>query len=227
MPLKINKRFRRAALGLIIGASISANERTGYNGFDFLGAEFNLACAIDPTCRKLTEEEIELAREYFGDDLDYSTVNYFNRAPLWGFRKQENAIAVSSSGNIYEMNEEFYDAGNDFLISNVFLHEMHHVWQWQNGHLNPLKKRREHDGTYQYNINEYERFLDFGIEQQGEIIQSIHAFRVSLRDQGDQISKERTTILCDYLNKHEEMAAQELPIEITDCGNDIAPVPEI
>jgi len=227
MPIHLGKKFRRAGYGLIAAGLVTINEQTGYNGFDVLGAEFNLACAIDPTCRKLTEDEIELARGYFGDDIDYSTVNYYDRAPMWGFKKHENAIAVSSIGNIYEMNEEFYDTTSDFLISNVFLHEMQHVWQWQKGYLNPLKERREHDGTYQYNINEYEQFLDFGIEQQGEIIQTIHALRVNLRNSASSTSSQRIANICRYLNKHEEMAAQELPIEITDCSATVQPVPEI
>lgn len=227
MPLKLNKRFRRAALGIAIGASISANERTGYNGFDFLGAEFNLACAIDPTCRKLTEEEIELAREYFGNDVDYSTVNYFDRAPMWNFRGRENTIAVSSLGNIFEVSEEFYDNASDTEKDNVFLHEMLHVWQWQHGYLKPSKDRREHDGTYQYSINDYENFLDFGIEQQGEIIQSIHALRLNFENSLKQNRQDRLTIICDYLNMHEQMAAQELPIEITNCSEPAPPVPEI
>ena len=229
MPIKLNKRFRRASYGLLIGAAIAVNEQTGYNGFDILGGDFNIACTVDPTCRKLTDEEIDLAREYFGDNVDYSSINYFNRPPIWGLRIKENSIAVSSLGNIFETSEEFYGRASEFRKDSVLLHEIMHVWQWQHGYLTRKSDRRPHDGIYEYDIAEYENFLDFGIEQQGEIIQSIHSLRQRFDNAISQNSPVQATLICENLNTHENIAAQVLPIEITDCtiSEQIQPAPEI
>lgn len=223
MSTKFKRQFRQASCAFLVGSLIYANETTGYNGFDVLGAEFNLACAIDPTCRKLTEDQIELAREYFGDSIDYSTVNYFSRSPLWGQEKNSGALAISSFGNIYETDNDFYESAHKIAKDNVFIHEMIHVWQWQHGYLVAENQRRPHDNIYQHDINEYENFLDFGIEQQGVILQTIHANRFLL----DDTSEINIAEICSTLNQHEEMAAQMLPIEITDCLATTQPVPEI
>lgn len=56
-------------------------------------------------------------------------------------------------------------------------HELTHVWQWQNRKLtgySPLKAAREHrlsDDPYLFDVDNSRKFLDFGYEQQGSIVE--------------------------------------------------------
>lgn len=59
----------------------------------------------------------------------------------------------------------------------LFAHEMTHVWQWQNrartGY-SPLKAMNEHAATpdpYLFDLGTVARFLDYGYEQQGAIVE--------------------------------------------------------
>lgn len=59
----------------------------------------------------------------------------------------------------------------------IFAHEMTHVWQWQQRartRYHPLRGLSEHtvsDDPYLYDLNTTARFLDFGYEQQGAIVE--------------------------------------------------------
>lgn len=59
----------------------------------------------------------------------------------------------------------------------LFAHEMTHVWQWQNRRetgYTPLKAALEHgavDDPYLFDLETKTRFLDFGYEQQGTIVE--------------------------------------------------------
>lgn len=63
------------------------------------------------------------------------------------------------------------------LESMFFAHEMTHIWQWQNRDLtgyHPLKAAREHqtkDDPYLFDLSTNPRFLDYGYEQQGTIVE--------------------------------------------------------
>lgn len=65
-----------------------------------------------------------------------------------------------------------------YLLESMFLaHEMTHVWQWQNRKLtgyHPLKAAREHQtkaDPYLFDLETSTRFLDYGYEQQGSIVE--------------------------------------------------------
>lgn len=205
--------------------AVFINEATGYNAFDWGGT--NIACSIDPTCRKLSDEEIEFARQFFGDDIDYEDVNYFTRNPFFGLMPRQNTIARSVFGNIYETKPEYFESAP--VKNDVFAHEMHHVWQYQTKpFLEMFSKVSGHDDVYEFDIDDYETFEEFGVEQQAEIIQFIAAYREVLNSYNDRPGVRPNLIApCERLNKLEEKAAQELPIEITDCTQYDPNIPEI
>jgi len=75
------------------------------------------------------------------------------------------------------------------LVAAMLLsHELTHVWQWQNRKLtgySPLKAAREHQRSndpYLFEI-EQRRFLEFGYEQQGSIVEELVCCR-ALQPQG-------------------------------------------
>lgn len=227
MRIVKNTKARVLAIGLL---AATFNEVGGYQPFNM--GDINIACSIDPTCRKLTDDEIALAEQYFGDSIDYSDVNYFTRPYLWNIKDAGNVIAQSAYGSIYEVRDAYYENADQAALDEVFIHEMGHVWQYQQGHLNPRGDRRAHDHTYDYNLalDEYESFLEYGIEQQATILQRIYVRRNQMQDiQTLYNFNVDVQAYCSLLNNHERLAAQELPIEITDCsqyGYDIA-VPDI
>lgn len=65
----------------------------------------------------------------------------------------------------------------DLLDATLMAHEMVHVWQWQNRKrtgYHPLKGAGEHAGNpdpYLFDIETEARFLDYGYEQQGAIVE--------------------------------------------------------
>lgn len=128
-----------------------------------------------PDSRSLTEGEIELARQYFGDKIDYSKVKIGKKTGMLAALTGDNA--VTPDGNIY-MPESAYKA--DYSKESVdaqahFMHEMTHVWQKQAGRSvvaeaatqfvkagGDYKKAYQDDGSV--------AFKDMNLEQQGEFV---------------------------------------------------------
>lgn len=128
---------------------------------------------VDPIRRRLTEGEIALSRSIFGNAVDYAQVGIVRRK--WAFfQPRETVMAPRGSihfhprGTLYR--DDFAAAGLD--DQGLFIHEMVHVWQHQQGITLPL--RRHPFCRYDYAIRPGLRFERYGIEQQAEIVR--HAF---------------------------------------------------
>ncbi len=64
----------------------------------------------------------------------------------------------------------------NLVAAMLFAHEMTHVWQWQNRDVtgyHPLKAASEHNSEdpYLFDLDTAPKFLDFGFEQQGAIVE--------------------------------------------------------
>ncbi|MEO0937344.1 MAG: hypothetical protein AAFY38_04245 [Pseudomonadota bacterium] len=62
------------------------------------------------------------------------------------------------------------------IAAMLFAHELTHIWQWQNRDLtgyHPLKAAAEHNqpDPYLFDVEANPRFLDYGYEQQGSIVE--------------------------------------------------------
>ena len=90
--------------------------------------------------RKLTINEIKLAKSIFKDSIDYSKV-YIHDSGWFPFGLQSNSTAVTPNGEIYFNKVDYL---TDFVLPNPkditwvndahwFIHEMVHVWQFQLG----------------------------------------------------------------------------------------------
>lgn len=123
--------------------------------------------------RALTAGEVALARSIFGDRIDYAQVQLIRRK--WAFFQPVNTV-MAPRGNIH-----FHPRGasycDDFGCGNLtaqglFLHEMTHVWQHQQGIFLPLA--RHPFCRYSYVMKPGQPFSRYGIEQQAELVR--HAF---------------------------------------------------
>lgn len=132
--------------------------------------------------RSLTAAETALARDVFGNAIDYSRVKVFARK-WWLFQPRQ--IAMAPDGNLWlSPKGDLYC--DDFCQSPIerqglFIHEMTHVWQHQQG-VN-LILRRHPFCRYSYALKAGWSLNKYGIEQQAEIVR--HAF---LLQQGEPVA---------------------------------------
>jgi len=74
------------------------------------------------------------------------------------------------------------------IAAMLFAHELTHVWQWQNRKTtgyHPLKAAAEHSpggDPYLFDISKAPKFLDFGYEQQGSIVEEFVCCRALAPD---------------------------------------------
>ena len=159
----------------------------GVNGFGYVGG--SPISSVDLRgLRKLTYGEVQLASSIFGNTINYNDVNIYQEN--WaGFIPVPSGRAMTPWGDMY------FDTSNKYYSSDfskkhygykaLFIHEMVHVWQYQNGYpLNVLigavaslsagytyniNYRSFYDGGTEY-VTLYSQFSDFNIEQQGNIV---------------------------------------------------------
>lgn len=126
--------------------------------------------------RPLTRTEIALCETVFGHAIDYDLVRIFNRK-WWPF--QPKRITMAPDGNLW-----FHPGNNlfraDFAeaelhLQGLFIHEMVHVWQHQNGVFLPLA--RHPFCRYDYELVIDKPFGKYNVEQQAEIVRHIFLLR--------------------------------------------------
>ena len=132
--------------------------------------------------RQLTNNEIEMLKLIFSDSIEYDKVKIFKDKYL---PFQNKNIAMSPNGNIYFDEKHHQD---DFSISSNsnkmwFIHEMTHVWQYQNGFKLirnalklSLKGQYKNKFAYCYDYEcESDEFCSLNFEQQATIIEDYFA----------------------------------------------------
>ena len=121
--------------------------------------------------RKLSSGERELAREVFGSALDLDSIWIF-AMPFWrrAFVTGGRLVVWPAAGALRDF------SAAPLAVQAVFIHELVHVWQAQNG-INLLwAKLRSGDRpeSYDYALTETCGMGDFNIEQQAMIVE--HGF---------------------------------------------------
>ncbi|MEL6874378.1 MAG: vgr related protein [Pseudomonadota bacterium] len=128
------------------------------------------------TARPLSRAEINLCRSVFGDAIDYDRVRVFNRK-WWPF--QPKHVTMAPDGNLW-----FHPRGGKFCddyctadlnLQGLFIHEMVHVWQHQQGVFLPLV--RHPFCRYDYDLEPGRKFREYNVEQQAEIIRHVFLLR--------------------------------------------------
>jgi hypothetical protein len=188
-------------------------EWNGYKAFDRAQGE-NLLCRADPYCRSLTKGEIELVHTVFGKTVNPHNVKIFNRSYMGIFGR---GGAISPNGYVYIDEPELVP---DYSVSPelqaLLIHEMTHVWQYQQGRnvrLEALRAWRASDykykSIYAYDIDAHARFSRYNLEQQAEIVEDYYRARVSFQD-----GTARYTLAwsCAGMKKLEEKISQVIPL---------------
>lgn len=141
---------------------------------------------IKPPIRHLTDGEIALAHSVFHELLDYNKVRIVNYPYIpW----QSTDIFMAPNGWIFVSGQHYCD---DFSVCSgpyhqIFIHEMTHVLQHQQGvnvllqgawlqtlHYLSLQKYN----PYQYTFDPQKNFWDYNIEQQGRIAEHIYLNKI-------------------------------------------------
>ncbi len=135
------------------------------------------ASASTAATRSLTSGEITLAKKVFVNSIDYSKVKIHH----------EKAVFFQPSRSGMTPNGEIYIDGTavrDYSVATIdhksfFIHEMTHVWQKQNGVLNPILSALgnsirhffNYNSAYFYMLDSTRDLLDYRMEQQAQIIE--------------------------------------------------------
>lgn len=142
--------------------------------------------------RHLTQGEIALAKKIFGDSLNYGEVLiHQSKYPLTLYL-QPNDKPLTPNGEIYAPEEAYLE---DYSLSNskyspinksIFLHELMHVWQYQNKVYGDLRGRAfyelithgfDYSSSYTFKLIDGKDLLDYNMEQQASIIELYYLLR--------------------------------------------------
>lgn len=129
-----------------------------------------------PRLRRLTANECALAREMFGAGIAPERVRIL-ALPVW------SRAFVAGPGLIVwpaaTVLADFGDAATPLRVQAIFVHELTHVWQAQNGISLILAKLRagDREASYAYDLSQEPDFAALNIEQQAMVVE--HAFTLS------------------------------------------------
>lgn len=133
--------------------------------------------------RPLTSGEVALAKSVFGDSVDYSAVK-ISDGKFVGFHPEGTAMAPN--GNLYMYGCYHADYSQESVMTqSLFIHEMTHVWQYQNKILAPIaeavklniKHKFNYTAAYNYTLDGKKDLLDYNMEQQASIVQDYFALK--------------------------------------------------
>lgn len=126
--------------------------------------------------RPLSAAERQLAASIFADRIDYARVQVRRRS-FFPLGLQSRAIAMAPNGHLYFHPQSplyrdcFADCAEGSL-QGLFIHEMAHVWQHQQGQrvwiwagLEQLSRK-----PYRYQLKPGQALAQYGLEQQAEIL---------------------------------------------------------
>lgn len=127
--------------------------------------------------RPLTTGEVQLAKSVFGDSIDYAAVT-INDGKFAGFHPEGTAMAPNGHLYMYGCYADDYAALAPYGQS-LFIHEMTHVWQFQNKILAPIaeavklniKHKFNYRAAYDYTLEAGKDLTGYNMEQQASIVQ--------------------------------------------------------
>lgn len=123
------------------------------------------------TVRLLTIGEMSLVRSVFGDAINLSKV-WIHCGSYLPFSLQNKYTAMTPNGELYFRSELYstdYSTA-EHTLKHLFIHEMAHVWQYQNGMWVKLRGSMSWAADYHYNFDGNKVLSDYSMEQQASII---------------------------------------------------------
>jgi hypothetical protein len=133
--------------------------------------------------RPLTTRERALAQSVFGNALDYARIRIHNRK-WWWFHPRRVTMAPDGHLWFHPGSDLFCDdfCDRSLKLQGLFIHELVHVWQHQQGIFLPL--RRHPFCRYDYSLKPGWRLERYGIEQQAEIVKHVFLLRAGVKVPG-------------------------------------------
>lgn len=140
------------------------------------------------TTRKLTDGETALCRKIFGTAIDYDRVRVHAGVFM---RFQPQNCSMAPNGQLYMAGNYKNDyAATDAFWRSHFIHEMTHVWQYQNKVLNPiiaaaqitLAHNFNYSAGYDYRLEHGKDLTAYNMEQQACIVQDYYRITVEQDD---------------------------------------------
>jgi hypothetical protein len=123
--------------------------------------------------RKLNVGEIEILQSIYYNDIDYDIVVITNEHLFSQLLKRFSAIVFDNT-IVFTKKSYTEDFSKSIHEMALLVHEICHVWQYQNLNYRWFKAGYEHikyrHSTYTYFITDQKRLTDFRFEQQGEIM---------------------------------------------------------
>ena len=135
--------------------------------------------------RVLTEPERELIAAMFGVAIDPTPVTV-RQSRWWPFQPCGTVMAPMGHLHFHPADPGYRDCFgcSDARRQAFFLHEMTHVWQSQHRGRWYLPLMRHPFCRYAYDFVPGRRFVDYGLEQQAEIVRHVHLMRHGIAVQG-------------------------------------------
>lgn len=179
--------------------------------------------------RALTDGEIAILKPIFRDGIDYAKVRVIDAK----YPFQPNNVYMTPRGHVYAPGSlyraDFSKAGTAYR--GVFVHELAHVWQHENG-LDLVaagvaefaKYRGDYEKAYPYTLVAGRDLVEFGIEQQASIVQDYflisveHATpeRIQNRVSRDELAPLYASTLAKFLGDARYARSVD-PKELVDC----------
>lgn len=125
----------------------------------------------------MTKGEIALAHSVFGDRIDYGRVT-ISDGKFFPFHSAGTGMAPNGKLYMYGCYSPDYSIGDAHRRA-FFIHEMTHVWQYQNKILDPLKEgihlmlkhKFNYEAAYPYHLEAQKKLTDYNMEQQASIVE--------------------------------------------------------
>lgn len=129
------------------------------------------------TPRPLTSAEIDLARSVFGTAIDYAQVT-IRDGKFMPLQPRNSGMAPDGHIYMYGCYRDDYAQGS-LAEQGFFIHEMTHVWQFQNKVLHPVagfidllaRHKFNYAAAYYYNLDGVQDLTDYNMEQQASLVQ--------------------------------------------------------
>lgn len=116
----------------------------------------------------VTNEEIQFIDSFFGGTIHSNRVDLFENEEL----QRYSYVAQADRNNIHFRADLNYSENREFYRP-LLIHELVHVWQWQHGFLF-FALDNDLNNDYSYLLDIDQKFKDYGIEQQAELIQDYY-----------------------------------------------------
>ncbi|WP_442768762.1 type IV secretion protein Rhs [Acinetobacter bohemicus] len=125
----------------------------------------NLNQLLEVESRQLTAAEKQLAKSVFGAHLQLDAIR------IVAHRGVIKNYAISPNGNVYFNPQNWCEdfSKRSLQQQSWLIHELTHVWQIQQG-LSVIRKAI-FDRRYNYILEQGKLFLQYGIEQQAQMVQ--------------------------------------------------------